>query len=97
MADKIRANYAAMEEMAKQMDLVKERLAELTNTVLKISQQMDGGVLQGTPGEAFSMALAFLSMKTTILAGLSEQHAQGIRAAKSDMEQADGAAAGDFH
>ena len=96
MADKIRANYPAMEERAKHMELVDSRLGELMNTVLKMIDQIQGGALQGDPGDAYVNALALLFNKTSTLATSAGHQAKGIRTAMSDMQQADDSAAGDF-
>ena len=96
MADKIRVNYAALDDMAKQLDMVTSRLTELAGTASKISQQMQGGVLQGQPGDAFEASLGVLAVKVKALADKVTTQANGIRSAEADMRQADTNAAGDF-
>ena len=97
MADKIRANYPAMEEMAKQMETVDGRLGELMNSILGIIDLIQSGALQGDPGDALVTALTLLFNKTSTLATTTGNQAKGIRAAISDMQQADTAATGDFN
>ena len=96
MADKIRANYPAMEEMAKHLDQVAFRLRDLADSANKIGEQMQGGVLQGTPGDVFVIALGVLNYKLVPLEAIIATSAKGIRTAMSDMQQADDSAAGDF-
>ena len=96
MADKIRANYPAMQEMAKQLELVVSRLTELAATENRISQQMQAGALQGPPGDALVGSLATAALKIKALADKIETESKGITAAISDMQQADSSAAGDF-
>ena len=97
MADKIRANYPAMQEMAKQCEMVNNRLTELSSTVGKVAQQMQGGVLQGQPGDAFEGSLAVFNLKVTMLSNKFAELSKDIQAAISDMQQADSSASGDFN
>ena len=96
MADKIRANYPAMQEMAKHMDLVKSRLTELAGTSNKIAQQMQAGALTGQPGEAFEASLGVLTGKINTLAEKFGEISKDINLAVSDMQSADQSAAGDI-
>lgn len=96
MADKIRVNYPALEEMAKQCEMVTSRLTELAGTEGKISQQMQGGALQGEPGDAFVAVMAVFVQKITRLADKFAEESKDIRAAMSEMQQADSSAAGGF-
>ena len=97
MADKIRANYPAMQEMAKHLDLVSNRLTELSTAMGKVSQQMQGGVLQGQPGDAMVASLATGNVRITVLANMISEQSKGILAAIADMQAADSSAAGDFN
>ena len=45
MADQVGASFPALEDMAKQLDLVNGRLTELGQTLNDINQQMQGGAL----------------------------------------------------
>jgi WXG100 family type VII secretion target len=96
MADKIRVNYPALEEMAKQCEMVNSRLTELASTEGKLSQQMQGGALLGPPGDAFVAVLATFSQKITRLADKFAEEAKDIRQSMTDMRDADSSAAGGF-
>ena len=96
MADKILFNYAALEDMAKQCELVSGRLVELGNTANKTGQQMQGGALVGPAGDAFVLALGTFTTKVGRLAEKFADEAKEIRQAVTDMQQADTTAANDF-
>ena len=85
-----------MEDMAKQLDLVKGRLTELAQITNDISQQMQNGALIGIPGDNFEIALDFFHMKVTNLALEYAKEALAIRNAMSAMEQADQSAGNNF-
>lgn len=92
MGDVIRANYQAMEEMAKQCDTVAQRLAQTANVSQKISSQMQNGSLIGKHGEIYTQALDILFAKVTKLSQKYSEEAKDIRAAIADMQRADGTA-----
>lgn len=96
MADKIRVNYAALDDMAKHCDMVSERLQALGATGNQIGQQMVNGALVGQPGDVFVGALNTFNQRVTKLANKFTELANDIRAAESDMRQADQSAAGKF-
>jgi len=96
MADKIRVNYAALEDMAKHCDLVADRLLQLVASSNQISQQMTNGALIGPPGDVFTGALNTFAQRVTKLANKFTEEANDIRAAEGDMQAADQNAAGKF-
>ena len=97
MADKIRANYQAMLDTAKQLDFTSMMLEGLEKSVSRRIDQMQGGVLLGDPGEAMAASFGLLCDKIRKLAEINEELAKGIVAAINDMKQADSSAAGDFN
>lgn len=90
MADVIRANYEAMEDMAKQCDAVAQRLVQTANVSQKISGQMQNGSLIGKHGEIYTQALGIFSTKVMKLSQKYSEEAKDIRAAITDMQHADG-------
>lgn len=96
MADKIRVNYAALEDMAKHCDMVAQRLQALAGTGTQIGGQMMNGALVGPPGEAFVGGLNTFTQRVTKLANKFTELANDIRAAEQDMQNADQSAAGKF-
>jgi len=92
MADVIRANYQAMEDMAKQCDAVAQRLAQSASVSQKISGQMEGGSLVGKHGEIYVQALGMFYTKVMKLSEKYREEAKDIRAAITDMQRADGTA-----
>jgi uncharacterized protein YukE len=92
MADVIRANYPAMEDMAKQCDAVAERLALSAGVAQKISGQMQNGSLVGKHGEIYTQALGLFFTKVMKLSAKYNEVAKDIRAAIADMQRADGQA-----
>ena len=97
MADKIRANYPAMQEMAKHLEQVHARLLALVSTFHNINGQLAGGVLQGQPGDALINSLNKGQDKVQALADKFSDLAQDIRLAQADMEQADTQASSGFN
>ncbi len=89
MADQVGASFPALEDMAKQLDLVNGRLTELGQTLNDINQQMQGGALVGIPGDNFETALDFFHLKVTNLADEYAKEAEAIRQVMSAMEQSD--------
>jgi uncharacterized protein YukE len=96
MADVIRTNYQAMEEMARQCDVVAERLAQSATNAQKTATQMQNGALQGNPGETFVMALGIFTQRVTKLSEKYREEARDIRAAIQDMQRADQSAGSKF-
>lgn len=89
MADVIRANYQAMEDMAKQCDTVAQRLAQSASVSQKISGQMQNGSLIGKHGEIYTQALGIFFTKVMKLSEKYREEAKDIRAAIDDMRRAD--------
>jgi WXG100 family type VII secretion target len=96
MADKIRVNYAALEDMAKHCDMVSQRMLALAATGNQIGGQMTNGALVGPPGDAFVGGLNTFSQRVTKLANKFTELANDIRSAEQDMQHADQTAAGKF-
>ena len=57
MADKIRVNYPALEDMAKNCDAFAQRLRQTVSMANQIAQQMQNGTMQGEFGDIFVQAL----------------------------------------
>jgi WXG100 family type VII secretion target len=96
MAEKIRVNYPALEDMAKQCDQVAQRIRQTASMANQIAQQMQNGSLQGEFGEIFVQALGVFQTKVNKLAEKFSEEAGDIRGAMSDMQAADNAAGGKF-
>jgi len=96
MADKIRVNYPALEEMAKNCDQFAQRLAQTVSMANQIAQQMQNGSLQGEFGDIFVQALGVFQSKVKKLADKFTEEAGDIRGAMSDMQAADNTAGGKF-
>lgn len=97
MAEKIKLNYPAMEEMAKYCDYASQQVLQTMNEGLKIARQMRDGALVGDPGEAFAGALEGpYKNGCTKLADKLREIAGDIRGAIADMQAADKQAGGLF-
>ncbi len=96
MADKIRVNYPALEDMAKQCDQAAQRIRQTVSMANQIAQQMQNGALQGEFGDIFVQALGVFQTKVNKLADKFAEEAGDIRGAMSDMQAADNAAGGKF-
>lgn len=96
MADVIRVNYQALEDMARQCDAAAQRLVQSAANAQKMASQMQNGALLGSPGEAFAQALGVFSNKVLKLSEKYREEAKDIRAAISDMQRADQTAGGKF-
>jgi WXG100 family type VII secretion target len=96
MADKIRVNYPALEDMAKQCDQAAQRIRQTVSMANQIAQQMQNGALQGEFGDIFVQALGVFQTKVNKLADKFAEEAGDIRGAMSDMQAADNAASGKF-
>lgn len=90
MADVIKLNYPAMQEMAQQCKTTAQRLQETVRMAQSICQQMEGGALVGDAGEAFGGALTqALVPAIQRLSQKFEEVAKDIEGAVQDMQQAD--------
>lgn len=96
MADVIRTNYAALEEMAKQCEKVAEELSDTSSKAAKWAAKMQEGALKGPPGDTFGEVLTKFCGKLAVLAENFRQEARDIRGASQDMRSADGQAVGKF-
>ena len=96
MAEKIRVNYPALEEMAKHCDQSAQRLQQTAALAGKIAAQMQNGALQGEFGDTFCQALGVFQQKVNKLATKFTEEAGDIRGAISDMRSADQSAGAKF-
>jgi len=96
MAEKIRVNYPALEEMAKNCDAFAQRLRQTVSMANQIAQQMQNGAMQGEFGDIFVQALGVFQTKVNKLADKFAEEAGDIRGAMSDMQTADNAAGANF-
>ena len=96
MADKIRVNYPALEDMAKHCQTVAHHLQQTASLANKIGAQMQNGALVGRPGDVFVQALGQLQQRTMKLSGKFIEVSNDIKQAVSDMQAADSAAGAKF-
>ncbi len=96
MADRIRVNYPALEDMAKHCEMVAQRLAQTAATSKKIAGQMQNGALMGEPGEAYVQALGLFFQRVTKLSDKYHEVANDIKQAIADMRAADQKAGSKF-
>mgnify|MGYP000135595758 CR=1 FL=1 len=96
MADQIRVNYPALEDMSRHCQMVSERLAQTAAVAMKISGQMQNGALVGQPGEVYVQALGQFFQKVTKLSNKFHEVSNDIKQAMADMQQADNAAGNNF-
>jgi WXG100 family type VII secretion target len=96
MADKIRVNYPALEDMAKHCQMVAQQLQQTAALANKIAAQMQNGALVGRPGDTFVQALGQLQQRTMKLSGKFVEVSNDIKQAVSDMQAADSAAGQKF-
>lgn len=96
MADKIRVNYPALEEMANHCKMVSDRLSQTATMVQKSAAQMQNGALLGPPGDIYVQALSILQVKVNKLSLKFAEEANDIKQAMADMQQADSAAGNQF-
>jgi WXG100 family type VII secretion target len=96
MADQIRVNYPALEEMSKHCQMVAERLAQTAAAAQKIAGQMQNGALVGEPGEVYVQALGLFYQRVTKLSAKFNEVSNDIKQAMADMQQADSAAGNNF-
>ena len=96
MADKIRVNYPALEDMAKHCQMVAQHLQQTASLANKIGAQMQNGAMVGRPGDVFVQALGQLQNRTMKLSGKFIEVSNDIKQAVSDMQAADSAAGAKF-
>jgi WXG100 family type VII secretion target len=96
MAEKIRVNYPALEDMAKHCQMVAQQLQQTAQLANKISAQMQNGALVGKPGDAYVQALGVLSQRTMKLSGKFVEVSNDIKQAMTDMQAADSSAGSNF-
>ena len=96
MANKIRVNYPALEDMAKHCKTVAEKLQQTATLANKIGAQMQNGALVGKPGDTFVEALGQLQQSTMKLSGKFVEVSNDIKQAISDMQTADNTAGSKF-
>jgi len=98
MADKIKLNYPAMQEMANQCKQAAQRLAETAKLGQNAAQEMQNGALLGDAGEAFANALtsAFVP-QVKKLADKFNEVSKDIMDAIQDMKSSDQGAGGLFN
>lgn len=96
MADKIRVNYPALEDMAKNCDACANRLRQTVSMANQIAQQMQNGAMQGEFGDIFVQALGVFQTKVNKLADKFAEEASDINGAMQDMRQADNTAGAQF-
>ncbi len=89
-SDKIRLNYAQMQDMASQCTKVSQRLLQTITLAQSIATQMQGGAMVGDAGDAFSNSLT--SGLVPAIQRLSDKFAEingDILGAISDMQSQD--------
>jgi WXG100 family type VII secretion target len=96
MADKIRVNYPALEDMARQCQQASQRLRQTVSLANNIAQQMQNGAMQGEFGETFVQALQVFQTKVNKLGDKLAEEASDIQQAMNDMRQADQKAGSKF-
>lgn len=96
MADKIRVNYAALDDMAKQCQQASQRLRQTVSMANNIAQQMQNGAMQGEFGDTFVQALQVFQTKVNKLGDKLSEEAGDIRQAMNDMRSADKTAGSKF-
>jgi WXG100 family type VII secretion target len=96
MADQIRTNYQALEDMAKQCDNCANRLAQTAGLAQKIVGQMQNGALVGKHGDVYTTAMGLFFTKVMKLSEKYREVAKDIRDAGADMQRADSTAGQKF-
>lgn len=96
MADKIRVNYPALEDMAKHCQMVAQQLQQTAAMSQKIAGQMQNGALVGEPGEVYVQALGMFYQRVVKLSAKFNEVSNDIKQAIVDMQNADNAAGGKF-
>jgi len=95
--EKIRVNYAALEDMAAHCKKVAERLQQTSELGKKIAGEMNNGAMVGDTGATFSAALTgpFTGAIGKLGAKFNEV-ADDIKKAVDDMKKADSSAGSNF-
>jgi Proteins of 100 residues with WXG. len=88
MADKVRVNYPALEDMANHCQKVAQHLHQTADLANKISAKMQENTLVGKPGDAFVQALAVLQQRTMKYSEKFIEVSNQIKQAVSDMQAA---------
>ena len=96
MAEKIRVNYPALEDMSKQCSQASARLRQTVSMANNISQQLQNGAMMGEFGDVFVTALQVFQSKVNKLADKLADVAKDIQQAMNDMRQADQKAGSKF-
>lgn len=96
MADQIRTNYQALDDMAKHCDNVSNRLAQTAGVAQQIVGQMQNGALLGKHGDVYTQALGMFFSKVMKLSEKYREVANDIRNAAQDMQRADSTAGQKF-
>jgi WXG100 family type VII secretion target len=96
MAEKIRVNYPALEDMAKNCEQLGQRLQQTISLANQTAQQMQNGAMVGQFGDSFVQALSVFQNKVKLLAEKFDEEARAIRGAMADMQRADQSAGGKF-
>lgn len=96
-SDKIKMNYAAMDEMAAHCQKVAERLLQTVELGKKVASEMNNGALVGETGSTFAAALSgpFATAIGKLSAKFGEE-AEDIKKAIEDMKKADSSAGAQF-
>lgn len=97
MAEKIKLNYPAMQDMAAHCKQVAQRLQETIKVVQGIASQMENGALVGEAGQNFCAAIrdGFIPGVTRFSEKFNEI-AKDIEGAIADMKAEDAEAGGRF-
>ena len=96
MAEKIRVNYPALEDMAKQCSQGSARLRQTASMANNIGQQLQNGAMMGEFGDVFVNALQVFQSKVNKLADKLAEESADIHSAMNDMRQADQKAGSKF-
>jgi uncharacterized protein YukE len=96
MVDKIRVNYPALEDMARNCTACAQRLQQTVSMANQIAQAMNNGAMQGEFGDIFVQALGVFQTKVKLLADKFDEEARDIVGAMNDMKAADTTAGGNF-
>lgn len=97
MADQIRVNYEALQEMSDICLATYENLDNVLNNIRQIANGMTSEALVGDVGQAFSDALTGpFSASVKRLAEKFKEISDDIRQASDDMKSADSSASSNF-
>lgn len=96
MAEKIRVNYPALEDMARRCMDAAARLRQTAALGNQTAQEFQNGAMVGEFGERFCEALGIFQSKVNQLADKFEEEAGDIQKAMGDMRTADQKAGSGF-